>query len=133
MTQNISVTSLSGFFNVPTLYKDRYICRVSPYIQTKLNWFPFICYEIMIKIKLKTMTLLNVLVHIDVTSNLHILAAMSYRITSVLCAGTLWLDMKKYLSFCTLFLDIKMKYTLKKFTIKWNNSFLDNRWKGLID
>ena len=48
-------------------------------------------------------------------------AATSYRITSDVHARTLWLDLKKYLSFCIHFLDIKMQYTLffgKKCTIK---------------
>ena len=45
------------------------------------------------------LTLRTMLVHTDVTSNWHILAATSYRITSVLRTGTLWLDLKKYLSF----------------------------------
>ena len=39
------------------------------------------------------------LVHTDVTSNWHILAATSYRMPSVLRTGTLWLDLNKYFSF----------------------------------
>ena len=61
------------------------------------------------------------LVHTDATSNSHILAVTSYRITSVLRTGTLRLDLKKYLSFFAHFVDIKMQYTLyfrKKCTIK---------------
>ena len=73
------------------------------------------------------------LVHTDITSNWHILATTSYRITSVLCTGTLWLDLKKYLSFFAHFVDIKMQYTFyfrKKCsctcTFKKNISFFDN-------
>ena len=61
------------------------------------------------------------LVHTDVTSNGHILAATPYRITSVFRTGTLWLDLKKYLSLFAHFVDIKMQYTFyfrEKFTFK---------------
>ena len=78
MTQNISDKSPSGFFSVPTLYKDRYthvktcvnICRVSSYIHAKFNLFLFICYKIMIKIKFKTMNIdvVNVAIDHQVTS-----------------------------------------------------------------
>ena len=71
------------------------------------------------------------LVHTDVTSNWHILAATSYRITSVLRAGTLWLDLKKYLSFLLILWILKCNiHSISERNVLLNRVFHFSTIKG---
>ena len=57
----------------------------------------------------------------EILDNSHLFLTDPRRITSVLRIWTLWLDLKKYLSFFAHFVDIKMQYTFyfrKKCTFK---------------
>ena len=71
------------------------------------------------------------LVHTDVTSNWYILAAKSYRISSVLGTGTLWLDLKKYMSFLLILWKLKCNiHSISERNILLNRIFHFSTIKG---